>query len=197
MAEGVAPRSQVSTDAATPQSKAQRALRSTAKFIVSQWSLLLMALLIVLAYFFPNVGMVGGPLHAEYTVSWGAVGLIFLIAGMSLDIDLLVAGIPQWKAHIVSNTFSLLLAPAIMFGFATAGRTADLDFYVMAGMVITGCMPTGISNNVTCTMNAGGSAEVGGLHAWLTLACEHRSSSRRRSRNVHHATSRWHVLEPA
>lgn len=134
--------------------------RSMVSFLMAQWSLLLMAILILLAYYFPHIGMTGGTLRAEYTVSWACVGLIFLVAGLSLAPDQLLKGLPHWKAHFVANTFSLLFVPALMFGFATAGRTANLDFYIMAGMVITGCLPTGISNNVTCTINAGGSGEV-------------------------------------
>lgn len=126
-----------------------------------------MGLLILLAYLFPYVGTTGGAIRAEYTISWGAVGLIFLIAGLSLSPEALLNGIPHWRAHVLSNGFSFLVAPAVMFAFAMAGRSAGLDFYVMAGMVLNGVLPTTIASNVTCTLNAGGNTELTSIEVVL------------------------------
>lgn len=146
-----------------PQPKPLRALRAIGYFLLEQWNLLTMGLLILLAYFFPYVGTTGGAIRAEYTISWGAVCLIFLIAGLSLSPTALLKGIPHWRAHLVSNVFSFLISPAIMFAFASAGQRAHLDFYVLAGMVVAGTMPTTIASNVTCTLNARGSTELASI----------------------------------
>ncbi|BEJ06081.1 hypothetical protein CcaverHIS641_0306030 [Cutaneotrichosporon cavernicola] len=107
-----------------------------------------MGTLIALAYAFPRVGMTGGSVRAEYTVTWGGVALIFLIAGLSLSLDALKKGLPHIQAHAVCSVFTYLVAPALALGFGTAGRDAGLDVYVMGGMVVTGGLPTTVASNL-------------------------------------------------
>lgn len=127
-----------------------------------------MGLLILLAYLFPSVGMTGGALRAEYTVIWGGVALIFLIAGLSLSLSALRTGLPHWQAHAVCNGFNFLIAPTLGFALGTAGRSAGLDLFVMAGLVVTGGGPTTVASNVSCTMLTGGNTALASIEVVLS-----------------------------
>jgi sodium/bile acid cotransporter 7 len=136
--------------------------------IAAQWNLLAMGALIALAYAFPRVGMTGGALRAEFTVTWGGVGLIFLIAGLSLSLDALKKGLPHIQAHAVCAGFTYLVAPALAYGFGTAGRDAGLDVFVMGGMVVTGGLPTTVASNVSATLATGGSTALASIEVLLS-----------------------------
>lgn len=148
----------------TPGAEAKRPLRRRVlSYVVSMWNLLAMGLLILLACLFPRVGMTGGSVRAEYSVTWGGVGLIFLIAGMSLSLEALKKGLPHVQAHLVCNGFTYLVAPTLAFGFGSAGREAGLDRFVMGGLVVTGGLPTTVASNVSCTLMAGGNTALASI----------------------------------
>lgn len=156
-------------DTSAPPAAPTRPLwRRVLSYLASQWNLFTMALLIMLAYLFPRVGMTGGSVRAEYTVTWGAVGLIFLIAGLSLSIDALRLGLPHIQAHAVCSGFTYLVAPTLAFGLGTAGREAGLDLFVMGGLVVTGGLPTTVASNVSCTMACGGNTALASIEVLLS-----------------------------
>ena len=160
-------RSNSRTSHTSSHSLRRRRIKRIASFIIEQWNLFVMAVMILLAYLFPYVGTTGGAVRAEYSVSWGAVALIFVIAGLSLSPRALLKGIPHYRAHIACNVLCFLLAPAVMFAFASGGKAARLDIFVMAGLVVTGTTPTGIAANVSCTLNAKGSTELASIEVVL------------------------------
>ncbi|GMK56325.1 hypothetical protein CspeluHIS016_0301650 [Cutaneotrichosporon spelunceum] len=136
--------------------------------VAAQWNLIVMGVLIALAYAFPRVGMTGGAVRAEYTVTWGGVALIFFIAGLSLSLDALKNGLPHIQAHAVCSVFTYLVAPALALGFGTAGRDAGLDVYVMGGMVVTGGLPTTVASNVSATLASGGSTALASIEVLIS-----------------------------
>lgn len=68
--------------------------------MAEQWFFVGMILAIVLAFFFPEVGRKGGPLHPEYTVSYGVICLVFFLTGLSLRIHALKNAFLSWKHQI-------------------------------------------------------------------------------------------------
>ncbi|OLL27050.1 putative membrane protein [Neolecta irregularis DAH-3] len=55
-------------------------------FLLDQWFLVTLGVLIGLAYAFPDVGKTGGSVRSEYTIEYGAVAMIFLLSGRALGI---------------------------------------------------------------------------------------------------------------
>ncbi|XP_048386652.1 sodium/bile acid cotransporter 7 isoform X6 [Stegostoma tigrinum] len=52
-----------------------------------QWFLIVIGLAITFAYLQPSVGMHGGPLRPEFTITYVAVSTIFLNSGLSLKTE--------------------------------------------------------------------------------------------------------------
>lgn len=135
------------------------ALRWTGAALLSQWFLIAMGVLILLAYLFPNVGRHDGVLKSQYTIEYGVVAIVFLISGLSISSKTLARMALHWRAHVVTQSISLLITPTIFFGFAEAMRRANnpnIDPYILIGLIITGCTPTTVSSNVVMTRQADG-----------------------------------------
>jgi sodium/bile acid cotransporter 7 len=134
-----------------------RILKSIASFLLDQWLLLAMGLLILLAYFFPSVGKRGGHIRSEYTVTYGAVALIFLCSGLTLPFDKLVKHARNIRLHIIVQITSFLITSSVFFGIACAASTnPSIEISILVGFIATGCLPTTINSNVVMTRQAGG-----------------------------------------
>ena len=132
-------------------------LKSIASFMLDQWLLLAMGLVILLAYFFPGVGKRGGHIRSEYTVTYGAVALIFLTSGLALPFGKLVQHARNLRLHIIVQVTSFLITPAAFFAVACAASTnSAIEISAIVGFIATGCLPTTINSNVVMTRQAGG-----------------------------------------
>lgn len=91
------------------------------KFLLAQWQVLGIGVAVLLAWAFPNVGRRGGsiqsqyiplnarPLTRRYTVSYGAIGIIFLISGLSIQRQALVDNSSKLRLHLVVQITSYLV----------------------------------------------------------------------------------------
>jgi sodium/bile acid cotransporter 7 len=132
-------------------------LKQTFDFVLSQWLLLAIGLVILLAHFFPQVGKRGGYIRSEYTINYGAVAIIFLASGLTLPFDQLVKHAKNIRLHLIVQVTSFLITSAVFFGIAAAASTSRaLETSTLVGLVATGCLPTTISSNVVMTRQAGG-----------------------------------------
>lgn len=132
-----------------------------ARIILGQWLLFGLGLACLLAYLFPSVASHGGTIHAEYTILYGAVAVIFLISGLSIARDKLILHVRNWRLHLLVQGVSYLLIPALMLALVHWIHAADphadrIDTAVLAGYVLLACLPTTISSNVVMTRAAGG-----------------------------------------
>lgn len=142
---------------ATPARSWLMALRAVGGFLLDQWLLLAMGLVILLAYFFPNVGRRGGYIRAEYTVNYGAVAIIFLCSGLTLPFDKLVKHARNIRLHIIVQVTSFLLTSAVFFGIACAASSSPkLETSTLVGFIATGALPTTINSCVVMARQAGG-----------------------------------------
>ncbi|ORY26800.1 putative sodium bile acid cotransporter [Naematelia encephala] len=131
--------------------------RSIFDFLLGQWLLIAMGLVIMLAYFFPSVGKRGGHVASQWTVTYGAVIVIFLISGLSLPFDKLVLQARNIRLHLIVQVTSFLVTSAVFFGIATAASTSSaIETSTLVGLIATGTLPTTISSNVVMTRQAKG-----------------------------------------
>jgi sodium/bile acid cotransporter 7 len=132
-------------------------LKTILSFLLDQWLLLAMGLLILLAYFFPSVGKRGGHIRSEYTVTYGAVALIFLCSGLTLPFDKLVKHARNIRLHVIVQITSFLITSSVFFAIACAASTnPSIEISILVGFIATGCLPTTINSNVVMTRQAGG-----------------------------------------
>lgn len=135
----------------------RRTLKQIFDFLVSQWLLLAIGLVILLAYFFPQVGKRGGYIRSEYSITYGAVVIIFLCSGLTLPFDQLLRHAKNIRLHLIVQVTSFLITSAVFFGVAAAASTnSRLETSILVGLVANGCLPTTISSNVVMTRLAGG-----------------------------------------
>lgn len=129
-------------------------------FLLSQWLLVGMGIVCLLAYLFPNVASHGGIIHSEYSVLYGAVAVIFLISGLSIPRQKLVTHMFNWRLHVLVQAMSFIFVPALMVALVhiiLAGDPAGhINRAVLAGYILTACIPTTIASNVVMTRAAGG-----------------------------------------
>ncbi|KAK8858959.1 hypothetical protein IAR55_003191 [Kwoniella newhampshirensis] len=126
-------------------------------FLVDQWLLLAIGLVILLAWLFPSVGKRGGHVASQWTVTYGAVILIFFVSGLSLPFDKLLYHAKNIRLHLIVQIMSFLVTSSIFFGIACAASTnPSLQTGTLVGLIATGCLPTTISSNVVMTRQAKG-----------------------------------------
>ncbi|KAL1410013.1 LRR receptor-like serine/threonine-protein kinase RGI2 [Vanrija albida] len=143
--------------AAAPAPRPRPWWRKVLSFLLDQWLLIAMGLVILLAYFFPSVGKRGGHIAAQWTVTWGAVVVIFLVSGLALPFDKLLYHAKNLRLHLIVQVMSFLLTSAVFFGVCVAAHTnSNISAPTLVGLVATGCLPTTIASNVVMTRAAGG-----------------------------------------
>ncbi|KAF7717606.1 Uncharacterized protein PECH_007616 [Penicillium ucsense] len=128
--------------------------------ILRQWLLIGMGIACLLAYLFPNVAKTdGGIIRSEYTVLYGVIALIFLISGLSIPRQKLVKQFLNWRLHLLVQIISFLFIPALVLAVVHIILVADpaghTDRAVLAGYILTACIPTTIASNVVMTRAAG------------------------------------------
>ncbi|KAJ3361166.1 hypothetical protein GGF32_007721 [Allomyces javanicus] len=131
------------------------------------WFLVGVVIVIVLAYFFPQVGKSHGYIRSEYTVKYGAVMIIFFISGLGLKSQVLVKGLLSWRQHLIIQLVSFGAIPAICFGLSRLMALTPMDDALVAGFVVCSTMPTTISSNVIMTAAAAGNEAISLINATL------------------------------
>src|SRR5271169_4387299 len=79
------------------------------KFLLSQWQILGIGLAVILAWLFPNVARRGGVIESQYTISYGAIGMIFLVSGLSISTKTLIENCTKWRLHLIVQVTSFLV----------------------------------------------------------------------------------------
>lgn len=143
-----------------PPGRWQAVSKRVLALILRQWLLIGIGVAGVLAYFFPNVAKHGGVIRSEYSVLYGAISITFLISGLSIPHQKLFTQCVNWRLHIVVQAISFLFIPALVLAVVHAILAGDpsghIDRAVLAGYILTACIPTTIASNVVMTRAAGG-----------------------------------------
>ncbi|ORY89758.1 SBF-like CPA transporter family-domain-containing protein [Leucosporidium creatinivorum] len=142
------------------------------EFLVAQWFLIGIGVVIGLASRFPNVARNGGIIHAEWSIKYLLVAIIFLVSGLTLPLANLYKRARDWKLHLATHVTNFLLFPTIVFAIVSCVRAADPNFerfdrFALVGMVVLGCVPTTVSSNVVMTGQAGGDESAATIEVML------------------------------
>ena len=132
-----------------------------AAFLLRQWFLIGMALVIALAALVPWIGVRGGPLKPEVTLHL-AVAAAFLVSGMTLPLSRLRTASGQWRLHLFIQLFSFVLVPALVWLALPLLRWGGASEVLAHGFIVLACLPTTIASCVIFTRAAAGN-EAGAL----------------------------------
>lgn len=128
-------------------------------FCIKQWFFIVLSIFIIIARFAPNFARQGGLIRGEYSIGYGAVAVIFLQSGLSMKAKDLMKNMGHWRVHLTVLTISFLVTSSIMFGLASAIKSANdghIDDWVLVGLLVTATCPTTVSSNVVMTTQANG-----------------------------------------
>lgn len=138
--------------------------KATAK---KHWFLIGLFVVVGLAAAYPSLGKKNGIIRAEYTISYVAVGIIFLLSGLGLKTRALGEAIIYWKLILVVQATSLCLIPAFTYALYRLLLLTSFDRALLHGLIIAMCCPTTISSNVLMTKSAKGNEAAALVNAVL------------------------------
>ncbi|XP_051061841.1 sodium/bile acid cotransporter 7 isoform X1 [Phodopus roborovskii] len=104
----------------------------------------------------PSVGVNGGPLKPEITVSYIAVATIFFNSGLSLKTEELTSALVHLKLHLFIQIFTLAFFPATIWLFLQLLSVTSINEWLLKGLQTVGCMPPPVSSAVILTKAVGG-----------------------------------------
>ncbi len=120
---------------------------------------------ILLAYLYPPLGLW---LYPEYTASWIAVVVIFLMSGLSLKTAEIKQAIGKVGFNLFVQVFNMGFVPAFVFGISRLLiKTGALGPDLSDGLVVTACLPMTVNMVIVQTRAAGGDAACALLNATL------------------------------
>lgn len=134
-------------------------LKQIALFLWSQWFSIALGVVILIAYLVPNLGKKNGYLAAEYSISYGALGVIFLVAGLTMPTHQLFLNLRNWKAHVITQSVCFIVTPLIGLAIVEciiAGGNQKIPPLVLTGIIIMLCSPTIVASNITFTRASNG-----------------------------------------
>lgn len=104
----------------------------------------------------PSVGVNGGPLKPEITVSYIAVATIFFNSGLSLKTEELTSALVHLRLHLFIQIFTLAFFPAAIWLFLQLLSVTSINEWLLKGLQTVGCMPPLVSSAVILTKAVGG-----------------------------------------
>ncbi|XP_028347542.1 sodium/bile acid cotransporter 7 isoform X4 [Physeter macrocephalus] len=121
-----------------------------------EWFMIGIVLAIAGAKLEPSIGVNGGPLMPEITVSYIAVATIFFNSGLSLNPEELTSALVHIKLHLFIQIFTLAFFPAAIWLFLQLLSITPINEWLLKGLQTVGCMPPPVSSAVILTKAVGG-----------------------------------------
>ncbi|XP_059972031.1 sodium/bile acid cotransporter 7 isoform X3 [Mesoplodon densirostris] len=121
-----------------------------------EWFMIGIVLAIAGAKLEPSIGVNGGPLMPEITVSYIAVATIFFNSGLSLNTEELTSALVHIKLHLFIQIFTLAFFPAAIWLLLQLLSITPINEWLLKGLQTVGCMPPPVSSAVILTKAVGG-----------------------------------------
>jgi sodium/bile acid cotransporter 7 len=115
---------------------------------------LLIIVMVVLAWLFPEAGSTDSPLHLKQVGNVG-VAIIFFFYGLKLDPAKLRAGIGHWRMHLLIQLTTFFLFPVVILVLRRIFYTAEFDL-LWLGTFYLAVLPSTVSSSVVMVSIAGG-----------------------------------------
>jgi solute carrier family 10 (sodium/bile acid cotransporter), member 7 len=137
-------------------SKRRHWVQSIGKLILSQWFLISLGLVIVIA---SQVQVPQSQQTLKSTlVSYICISLIFFLTGLTLNTKILLDNYSRWKIHLFVQLQCYFMTSVVVFAIISlcALNKSFMDAGLLLGFLLAGCTPTTISSNVVMTDQANG-----------------------------------------
>ncbi|XP_059972049.1 sodium/bile acid cotransporter 7 isoform X5 [Mesoplodon densirostris] len=125
-----------------------------------EWFMIGIVLAIAGAKLEPSIGVNGGPLMPEITVSYIAVATIFFNSGLSLNTEELTSALVHIKLHLFIQIFTLAFFPAAIWLLLQLLSITPINEWLLKGLQTVGCMPPPVSSAVILTKAVGGNEGI-------------------------------------
>ena len=110
--------------------------------------------LMLLAYWWPELGKSGGPLPLE-TISTYGISAIFFFYGLRLSPEKLRVGLSNWHLHLLIQGATFVLFPLIIVAAKALWPSQPQEVFWM-GAFYLGALPSTVSSSVVMVSIAGG-----------------------------------------
>uniref|UniRef100_A0A8C1EW16 Sodium/bile acid cotransporter n=1 Tax=Cyprinus carpio carpio TaxID=630221 RepID=A0A8C1EW16_CYPCA len=130
-----------------------------------EWFIIGIVLVITCAKLAPSVGVKGGPLRPEITITYVAVSVIFFNSGLSLKTEELASALMHVKLHFFVQTFTLVFFPIAIWLLLKVLALTAINEWLLRGLQTVACMPPPVSSAVILTKS------VGGNESPISLSC--------------------------
>uniref|UniRef100_A0AAY4C298 Sodium/bile acid cotransporter n=1 Tax=Denticeps clupeoides TaxID=299321 RepID=A0AAY4C298_9TELE len=124
--------------------------------IRKEWFIIGIILVIISAKVEPRVGLKGGALRPEVTISYVAVSLIFFNSGLSLKTEELTSALLHVRLHVFVQSFTLIFFPFAVWLLLQLLQLTSINQWLLRGLQTVGCMPPPVSSAVILTKAVGG-----------------------------------------
>ncbi|XP_016086853.1 sodium/bile acid cotransporter 7-like [Sinocyclocheilus grahami] len=121
-----------------------------------EWFIIGIVLVITCAKLAPSVGVKGGPLRPEITITYVAVSVIFFNSGLSLKTEELASALMHVKLHFFVQTFTLVFFPIAIWLLLKVLALTAINEWLLRGLQTVACMPPPVSSAVILTKAVGG-----------------------------------------
>lgn len=112
------------------------------------------AISIVIAYFFPQVGAADSPVPMNFICSIG-ISFIFFFYGLNLNSDAIRDGLKNWKLHLTVQGSTFLLFPLLVLPFFPLAKDTSYEI-IWLGFLFLAALPSTVSSSVVMVSLAGG-----------------------------------------
>ncbi|XP_061420145.1 sodium/bile acid cotransporter 7-like [Lethenteron reissneri] len=121
-----------------------------------EWFLIGIVAAIGLARMEPSIGVKGGPLKPEVTITYVAVSAIFFNSGLSLKTEELTSALLHVRLHMLVQGFTLGFFPLAVWLLLRLLALTGLNPWLLQGLQVVACMPPPVSSAVILTKAVGG-----------------------------------------
>lgn len=130
------------------------------------WFLIAIIIMVLMARYFPALGLIEEPVSLEELANYGVSG-IFFFYGLKLSSDKLKNGLLNWKMHIVVQLTTFLLFPVIVLVIKPFFATDDLK-NLWLGVFYLAALPSTVSSSVVMVSIARGNVPAAIFNASIS-----------------------------
>lgn len=140
-------------------------IKSFLSSIGLDWFLGAIIIMVILAYYFPSIGLIQEPISLEEIANYGVSG-IFFFYGLKLSTDKLKQGLSNWKMHIVIQTTTFVLFPLIVLLVKPLFEEDNQNLWL--GLFYLAALPSTVSSSVVMVSIANGNVPAAIFNASIS-----------------------------
>ncbi|MBN2234265.1 MAG: bile acid:sodium symporter [Opitutales bacterium] len=148
------------------QANWRRLSNAIIRFVWSHGFLICLFSCIVLAHLFPEVGKKGGVLKTDVFAGYG-VWFVFFSLGLTLPRKQLIAGLVQWRIHVMIQIWILMVSPLLAW-VLLALAPGEQEPAMRNGLLLLSFLPTTVFSSILFTQRAGGDPVIAIVNSALS-----------------------------